>query len=210
MLAGAIRQMTIITGKVMHARLFVISLLCLLPIALPLAAQSQDKTPTEIGGFRLGTSIDQYELISFASYLKQVVLDDVGEYRRGIIEYGVCHRPGEIVRIKLKYADASYSFYKQLFKRYKKKFGEPDQYSGDPFGILKAWKWKFEDEEGELVTVKLQYNKKDPNESLGSVVKLSMPGRIEDERLCFLKMCEMREEGEKKPVERDWDLLVPR
>ncbi len=174
------------------------------------AAFAEDSIPDEIGGFKLGTSVDDYEFISYRNFLKQVVVENVGQFRKGLIQYGVCERPGEIVKIKLKYKDASPAFYKQLLKRYKQKLGEPDRYTGDAFGILKAWKWHFTDKQGEKISLTLQYNKKDLNESLGSVVKLSMPGRVEAERLCFNKVCATREDEIEPPSKLDWEFLVPR
>ena len=38
-------------------------------------------------------------------------------------------------------------FYKKLLKSYKKKFGKPDEFTGDAFGIVLSWKWRFEDKD---------------------------------------------------------------
>ncbi|WP_153305756.1 hypothetical protein [Desulfogranum mediterraneum] len=166
--------------------------------------------PKEIGGFRLGTSIDDYELTSYRNFLKQVVVEDIGGFRKGIIEYGVCERPGKIVRIKLKYADSSEGFYRELLKRYKKQLGEPSRYTGDAFGILKAWKWHFIDQNGERVSLTLQYNQKNLDESLGSVVKLAMPERIIAERKCFNRICATREPLPPTPKGQLWEEMIPR
>ncbi len=153
---------------------------------------AHDKTPHEIGGFKLGSYIDDYEFISYRNFLKQVVIDKIPGFRKGVIEYGVCDRPGEIVRIKLKYLDSTTSFYKKLLKQYKKKFGAPHQFTGDSFGIVKTWKWRFTDSEGNKVNLLLQHNLKNPDETIGTIVKMYLPDQIQAERKCFNKACELR------------------
>lgn len=168
------------------------------------------EAPMEIGGFKLGTSIDDYEFISYRNFLKQVVVENVGAFRKGVLEYGVCDRPGEIIKIKLKYSNSSESFYRTLLKKYKQQLGEPDKYTGDAFGILKAWKWHFTNDQGEKISLTLQYNKKNMDESLGSVVKMHMPDRVQAERKCFNKLCADREPEPEPPQEQDWEHMVPR
>jgi hypothetical protein len=179
------------------------------------ASAKEDKVPLSVGGFTLGTSIDKYDFISYRNFLKQVVIDQIPGFRKGMIEYGVCDRPGEIVRIKLKYLDSSKGFYKQLLRRYKQRFGEPDEFAGDPFGIVKAWKWHFKSKDGRRITLTLQNNLKNPDETIGNMVKLTMPDQIEAERKCFNKTCAMRhpkgEEMKKAQWGEDhWKLMIPR
>jgi len=176
-----------------------------------------EKAPTEVGGFKLGSSIEEYEFISYRNFLKQVVIDKIPGFRKGVIEYGVCDRPGEIVKIKLKYLDTSESFFKKLLKHYKKKFGEPDEFVGDSFGIVKAWKWHFKDNNGSRVTMILQHNLKNPNEVTGNMVKLYMPDQIEAERKCFNKTCSLHTTEAFKKVqdqleldETSWQQMIPR
>ena len=175
-----------------------------------------NKAPTEIGGFKLGSSIEEYEFISYHNFLKQVIIDKVPGFRKGVIEYGVCDRPGEIVKIKLKYLDTSQSFFKTLLKHYTKNFGEPDEFVGDSFGIVKAWKWHFKDKNGSRVTMILQHNLKNQNEVLGNMVKLYMPDRIEAERKCFNKTCSMhaseackKDQGKLELDETSWQQMIP-
>jgi hypothetical protein len=181
-------------------------------VMTPVSA-SEAKAPKEIGGFKLGSSINDYEFTSYTNFLKQVVVEDVGAFRKGVIEYGVCERPGEIVKIKLKYKDQSESFYRTLLDEYKKQLGKPDKFTGDPFGILKSWKWHFTDENGERVSISFQYNQKNFDESMGSVVKMSLPQRIEQERACFNQFCSARQEesGESSIPQQDkLDFIIPR
>ena len=98
--------------------------------------------------------------------------------------------------------------------RFKRKYGAPDEWKGDSFGIKHIWKWTFKNSEGKRVNMILQHNAADPNESIGNVVKLSYPELDELERLCFNRMCETvttPEEKERKRqlAETGWDYLIP-
>ena len=187
-------------------------------LALSTAAPAQgSNAPTEVGGFKLGSSIEEYDYISYRNFLKEVVIDNIPGFRKGTISYGVCDRPGEIVKIKLKYLDASKSFFKKLLKQYKKKFGEPDQFAGDSFGIVKAWKWHFKDDKGNRITMLLQHNLKNHNEVIGNMVKLYMPDQIEAERKCFNKTCALKNpdafkkaQGPMKWDTSSWQMMIPR
>ncbi|GAB4340383.1 MAG: hypothetical protein Kow0089_13980 [Desulfobulbaceae bacterium] len=193
-------------------RCITVPLLFFLLLGIPAAGTATDaKAPSEINGFRLGASIEEYDFINYRNYLKEVMINDIGGFRRGTISYGTCARPGEIVRIKLKYKDNSHDFYKELLKRFKKKFGKPDEFTGDAFGIVLSWKWRFKDREGNDVTLTLQHNRKNLNETMGNMVKLSMPGRIEEERKCFLKTCEsVQTTCPVSMMSEDWDNLIPK
>jgi len=188
-------------------------ILCIscLPMLLTMQAAAGDIVPKEINGFRLGSSIEEYDFINYRNYLKEVVIDDIGGFERGTLYYGTCERPGEIVRIKLKYRNSTRKFYKQLLNRYKEKFGKPDEFTGDAFGIVLSWKWRFIDKENNSISLTLQHNLKNIDENIGNMVKLGMPDRIEAERMCFIKAC-----GEKKVecplgmMSEDWDNLIPR
>ena len=167
--------------------------------------------PLEINGFKLGSSIEEYDFIKHRNYLKEVLIDNIGGFRRGVISYGNCDRPGEIIRIKLKYKDDTYKFYEQLLKRFKEKFGKPEEFTGDAFGIVLSWKWHFVDKDNNSISLTLQHNKKNMEETMGNMVKLSMPERIEKERKCFVKNC--TEQKMVCPVfmmSDDWDNLIPK
>ena len=175
----------------MHNLLTAVFFFCL-AIASISPVLADDKTPQGIGGLKLGNFIDDYDFISYQNFLKEVVLGQIPGFRKGTVQYGVCDRPGQIVRIKLKYQDPSTKFYKKLLKEYKKKFGKPDEFTGDSFGIVKIWRWRFTDTTGERVNLTLQHNRKNSNETIGTIVKMSLPDRVEKERHCFLKVCKLR------------------
>ncbi len=187
-------------------------LFCLLFAGVAAAARTGQSVPMAVGGFRLGTPIDDYEFTSYRNFLKQVIIEDVPGFRKGAIYYGVCDQPGTIVKIKLKYYDSSKKFYRKLLRHFKKKYGEPDEFTGDTFGIVKAWKWHFTARDGNRVSLTLQHNLKNPDEVTGNMVKLSLPDRIEAERICFRKVCNLRskerkEQNKNKAV--DWKQLLP-
>jgi hypothetical protein len=171
--------------------------------------------PKELGGFKIGEDIAKYPEVESSNYLQEVVITEWHGFRRGVISYGSCAYPGKIVRIHLKYEDSSKNFYKKLLREFKSRFGEPAEWSGDAFGILFKWKWRFIDENNERVNLTLQHNLKDHRESIGNTVKLYFPAREEEERLCFNQKCELwKSDKEKEEIENrkqmDWDYLIPK
>ena len=180
---------------------------------LPLLAATE-KIPHEIAGIVLGTSVDEYPEITRTNFLKEVVVTDWHGFRKGVISYGTCRYVDRILKIDMKYKDKSKKFFEQLLKKFRKKYGEPHAWTGDSFGVMHVWKWKFIDKEQNKVSLKLQYNGKNSDETLGNMVKLSYPGKIQEERLCFIEVCanttekidtKRREELNKS----DWTHLVP-
>ena len=63
--------------------------------------------PTQVGGFILGSDVTDYPDIEYSNFLKEVVVYNWNGFAKGIISYGICDSPGEIVKIKLKYKDSS-------------------------------------------------------------------------------------------------------
>ncbi|HID69735.1 MAG TPA: hypothetical protein EYP35_04560 [Desulfobacterales bacterium] len=171
--------------------------------------------PKEVGGFVLGSNVTDYPDIEYSNFLKEVVIYDWHGFHKGIISYAICDSPGEIVKIKLKYADSSKAYFKTLLKKFKKKYGKPDEWKGDSFGILHIWKWKFVDENNNRVHLILQHNTKNPNENTGNMVKLFLPDNIIREQKCFTTQCtqSISDEEKKKRQERkksDWKYLIPK
>lgn len=184
------------------------------------------QTPHQVGGFVLGSKIGDYkELVKLETampvrdmkYIEEVEVRKMKDFKSGLISYGLCAAPGRIVRIKLKYAYPTKKFYEALLKRFKKRFGEPHEWRGDPFHIVIAWKWGFVDKEGNRVGLILQHNTKDTEHKMGNSVKIKMTNFWEEERDCFEKR--QREDHEamrkkrfakkrKGPV--NWESLIPR
>ena len=193
--------------------LFTSTLLLLHFIFLPIITLAKD-VPIEVGGFVLGSNVTDYPDIEYSNYLKEVVIYDWHGFDKGIISYGICDSPGEIVKIKLKYQDSSKKFFQQLLKRYKKKYGKPDEWKGDSFGILHVWKWRFTDKDNRRVNLILQHNTKDPNENNGNMVKLYLPDQLVKEQKCFTEQCSSNVENRDKEhlemrKKSDWKYLIP-
>jgi len=179
------------------------------------AHASTQEAPTEIGGFKLGEDITEYSDIEYSDYLKEVVINDWYGFRKGIISHGTCAYPGQIVTMRMKYADPTKSFYDELLKKFKKKFGKPAEWNGDAFGVVYSWKWRFIDENNRRVSLTLQHNLQNDNQNIGNMVKLSYPEMVEEERLCFIEYCEENKSAEeqekiKERMQPDWDYMIPR
>jgi hypothetical protein len=180
------------------------------------------KAPGGVGGFVLGESIQNVkDRVRMASelpvrhmeFIHEVEIGDLPGFKSGYIAFGTCAQPGQIVRIKLKYAQPSRKFYDQLLERFKQRFGAPSEWRGDPFHVVIAWKWHFTDSEGRSISLTLQHNTRDTDEKMGNSVKLTATGLIEAERRCDDRQhpdqgAERRKTMKRGPV--DWDLMVPR
>lgn len=196
-----LRLATSITGLIM-----------ILGILLPVLCAA--KAPTSIAGIALGSKVQDYPDIVQTNFMREVVVTDWHGFRKGIISYGECKYKGEILKINMKYDDKSKRFYEKLLKRYKESFGEPSSWQGDSFGNVRIWKWFFVDENGDDISLTLQFNGKNSRETIGNVVRLSYPKKMEEERLCFNEMCEMQkmqtEEARKQELQKsDWSHLIP-
>jgi hypothetical protein len=179
------------------------------------------EAPSQVGGFQLGADISAYKdrvdmnsalPIRYADFITEVEIKKTDLLPSGLIAFGTCAAPGKVVRIKLKYADSGRDFYDDLLARFKIKFGQPDEWRGDPFHIVTAWKWSFVDRSKNRISLILQHNKQDTDEKIGNSIKLTMTDAVDRERQCYEKSHPVVRESlsEKTSVELDWDLLVPR
>lgn len=184
------------------------------------------QAPHQVAGFTLGRDIANYtEMVKMDTalpirhmeYLKEVEIKEMEGFKSGLIWYGTCGRLGQIVRIKLKYADSTKKFYEKLLELFKERFGGPTEWRGDAFRVVIAWKWSFTDSENNHISMILQHNTKDEEEKRGNAVKLTVWNLIEEERLCFEKKHpefqkrprkHVRGKRERGPV--NWDRFVPR
>ncbi len=183
-------------------------------IFFPVSILAED-APHEVGGITLGSHIDNYPDLMKSNFMQEVVVTDRHGFRKGIISYGVCKYKGEILKIRLKYENKNKSFFTTLLAKYREKYGAPDSWDGDSFGLMHVWKWHFTDKDQNRISLNLQYNSKDPDETIGNMVKLSYPDRIREERICFMQMCDQAfEETDSKRKEElkksDWSYLIPR
>jgi len=200
-------------------------LLCALCL-YPTTAAAVDDAPRSIAGFALGEDIgglrDSVRMESLLplrheEYLQEVEIQPLQGFKSGLIIYGSCAAPGRVVRIKLKYADASRQFYDALLEKVTKRWGKPTAYDGDPFHIVIEWKWVFSDADGNRITMHLGHNDRDVEEKFGNTLKLSLISAIEAERACYLgQHPEVSQRESSQPIRPDaltaddWQRLVPR
>jgi len=156
---------------------------------------SADNVPHKIAGLALGEQIAMFvdlvrmetsTIIRDQQYLRIVEIGDLEGYKSGNISFGNCAHPGQIVRIKLKYEYSDKEFYDELLDQFKKKFGEPDEWRGDPFHVIVAWKWSFRDKGNNKISLTLQYSR-DEDYKWGNSVKLTNTTLVERERTCYEK-----------------------
>ena len=184
-------------------------LFCLFLLVQSSAIADENRVPSSAGGFTLNTQIKDYGVSSYENYLKEVIFTDLESYRKGFITYGVCNRPGEVLRIKLKYQNKSYKFFEQLLNKYRESFGEKPKFTGGAFGNVKSWKWSFTNDQDQRVTLVLQHNLKDSDESMGNMLKLSLPDLMNEERICFNKTHPQKSGSDAPASEADWSKLIP-
>jgi len=207
----------------MKKRLFFITNLAILwVVGVCLASE----VPRQVSVFALNRDIADFKdyvimetalPIRHMENIEEVEIKPIKGIKSGLIAYATCTAPGHIVRIKLKYKDSSKKFFENLLKQIKKKYGDPDEYRGDPFHILIAWKWSFIDKDGNRISLTLQYNSQDAEAKKGNAVKLTMTNLIEEDRHCYkLKALDHREKLRRRdwkimdPGLTGWDLYVPR
>lgn len=182
--------------------------------------------PHQVGVFVLNRDIADFKdyvimetalPIRYMENIEEVEIKPIKGFKSGYIAYATCAAAGHIVRIKLKYQDSSKNFFENLLKQVKKKYGEPDDYLGDPFHILIAWKWSLTDNDGNRISLTLQHNAQDPEQKMGNAVKLTMTNLLEEDQRCYkIKALDHREKLRQKdwkvtdPGLTGWDLYVPR
>jgi len=179
--------------------------------------------PHELAGFVLGGRMDDFKdqvemdtvlPVRYLESLKEVEAKELKGYKTGLVTYGTCIEPSRIVRLKFKYADNSKNFFDELLERYKANLGKPDEWRGDPFHIVIAWKWSFTDHDGNDISLILQHNTRDEEEKQGNAVKMTMWNLMLEESRCFeQKHPETTAPPNfefKNPDSVDWKPLIPR
>ncbi|SLM32303.1 conserved exported hypothetical protein [Desulfamplus magnetovallimortis] len=167
--------------------------------------------PKHLGGFTLGESIDSFKeriksdsrmCIRYHDYLQEVEVYMCPVFKSGLISIANCQEMDKIVRIKLKFQDDSRKFYDTVLKYYKNKFGEPDEWKGDAFGVVLAWKWSFVNDKGENISLIFQHNNQDEDLKMGNVVKLANTTLIENEEKCYNKSKDSNKKKMQKQIKR--------
>jgi hypothetical protein len=182
------------------------------------------EAPHKLAGFALGDKLrDHIEKVDmdtvlplrYLESLKEVEAKDIRGFKTGLISYGTCMDQPRIVRLKFKYADASKTFYDELLERFKARFGKPDEYRGDPFHIVVAWKWSFIDKDNNNISLILQHNIRDEEEKQGNSVKMTMWNLFNQEIHCFENKQPVSAKSEStnskfnKTDSIDWEHFIP-
>ena len=187
---------------------------------------SADKAPKQIAGLVLGEQIARFvDLVQMETaaplrdrkYLREVRIQEIDGYRTGTVDFGNCDKPGQIVRIKLKYEYSDKEFYNELLDQFKKRFGEPDEWRGDPFHVIIAWKWSFTDENNNKISLILQHSR-DEEYKWGNSVKITNTTLLEQEENCYQKEHSGKSDNrkgkasskKKKLKEEDYQKFVPK
>ncbi len=179
--------------------------------------------PHSLGGFVLGDKIEKCRdqlregtvmPIRHMECLKEVEAKEIEGFKSGLIYYGTCTAEKRIIRIKLKYQNPSKEFFKQLLNKYKERFGEPDEWRGDPFHVRLAWKWYFTDKDNNHIGLILQHNTQVEGEKIGNSVKLTHSDLLDAEYECCERQREEAHEdvGDRRGIQKrplDWDQLLP-
>lgn len=192
-------------------------------IILSIPGMNWAKSPHQIGPFILNHDINEFSKyiqmdtaipIRHMESIHEVEIKPIKGFKSGLIAFGTCAAPNRVARIKLKYKDGSKDFYKQLKKRMDKRYGECDEYRGDPFHIVLSWKWSFTDENNQKISLILQHNARDTDEKMGNSIKLTMTSLMEAEYNCYKDMQTTDSSpGKTEPMELEqtgWDLYLPK
>jgi hypothetical protein len=184
------------------------------------------EVPLSVAGFTLGRPIAEVAgrvimetalPVRYMENLHEVEILPISGFKSGLIAFGTCRSPHAIVRIKLKYEDGSAEFFEELLRRFKKEFGDPAEYQGDPFRVFISWKWSFSDAHANRISLILQHNVQDEEEKIGNAVKLTLHNRLEEDSRCFqenrMERREALRQSRPPPVRSGttaWDLFVPK
>nr|WP_279343322.1 hypothetical protein [Fundidesulfovibrio terrae] len=165
-------------------------------MACPSAAPAHD-APQELAGFRLGTDVKDYpgkiemtaaDIDLDRQYLSTRAMKPVAGFRSGYVTSGSCAQPGRIARIKMNYDDGSMAFYEKLLAAMKQRYGEPQQWRGNPFGTLRIWKWSIKDAElGDISVILQRYSGEDDSFTKGNSIRIAANGLLDEEAACWRK-----------------------
>jgi hypothetical protein len=197
---------------------------CMLLLWLFMASSVQAQVvPTSLAGIVLGADIstahqfcnmDTEIPLAQERHLREMNLlpQFVPGIKSGAVAYANCSQIGRIVRIKLKFDNDSRSFFDELLQHYKKRFGPPLEWRGDPFQTVMSWKWSFDDKKGQRVNLELTHSK-DEDYKTGNFVKMTLRSLWEEEAACLEKKLGPTDPDKARPTapdKLDFMLLIPR
>ena len=141
---------------------------------------SRAEVPLTLGGITLGKDIADYRNLCLEEtdfvlreepHLNEMNIDPskVDGIINGKIAYANCGREGKIVRVKFRFACPERQLFEMLHDRYTKKFGEPDEWRGDPFKNVRSWKWSLKDDSDNKVSLVLSHSRDEDYNTVNSV-----------------------------------------
>ncbi len=208
-------------GKWICSSLFLLFFVVIVSLCI-LHAKSASKVPKGIAGFEIGKDIDAYvdrirkdiELVEVDyPYLTAYEILPFPGFRGGFLVVGNCTGSRKVLRVKLKYSNSSEKFFDMLKRGIERRFGKPIEYRGDPFHVFVAWKWRFVDSEGNVVSLILQhYTGSDEEYASGNSIKINYLSAIKAERRCYEKKKKNMLKtnlSRKKPLPNDLDYYLP-
>ncbi len=176
---------------------FLLVVMIIVPLCVRAESKSAPKIPKGIAGFEIGRDIDAYvkkirmdvELVDIDyPYLTAYEILPFPGFRGGFLAVGNCTGSRKVLRIKLKYSNSSGKFFDMLKKEIEHRFGKPVEYRGDPFHVFVAWKWRFVDSKGNVLSLILQhYTGSDEEYASGNSIKINYLSAIKAERMCYEK-----------------------
>lgn len=169
----------------------IITIILLLSFSRPAWAGSG----ISLAGIELGDNANSYlARVDMASsvkifdqeYLSVAKILPTEGYKSGYVTYGTCANSGEILKIKLKYADESASFFNKVKNAVESKYGKHDEWRGNAFGTLKTWKWSIKDTRGRDVSIILmRYVGDDDAFTQGNSIRISLPDEFGVQKKCW-------------------------
>lgn len=197
-------------------------ILLLFWLLLPASVQAQE-VPESLAGIVLGSDISTVHQRCQMStdlplpderHLNEIYLKPgfVPGVKSGTVAYATCAKKGAIVRIKLKFDNDSKDFFNKLLDRYKKQFGDPKEWRGDPFQMVVSWKWSFQSAEGRQINLELTHSE-DEDYKTGNFVKMTQRSLWESEAACLRKSNMAPNVGDPAPTPEDqidFTQLIPR
>lgn len=190
-------------------------------LIVPVSIQAES-VPMTLAGIRLGADISTVHHrcklstdipLADERHLNEMNLmpEFVPGIKSGTVAYAKCAQKGAIVRIKLKFDNASRSFFDDLLHRYTKKLGKPEKWRGNPFQTVISWKWSFKDDAGQKINLELTHSN-DEDYKIGNFVKLTLRSLWEDEDACYKATLGPSEESASIPTppdKLDYRQLIP-
>ncbi|WP_045220971.1 hypothetical protein [Desulfonatronum thioautotrophicum] len=160
-----------------------------------------------LAGIELGSEMDHYWHLVYRDtatehpdvlFMKEAKLKPwvIPGVRGGSLSYTACRDEELVSRVKIKFAERSESLFRDLFadpteklfrdlnRMYRERWGRPDQWLGNPFNTIQAWKWILGKDGPEQVEVVLMYSKVEDVRP-GVSIKMTHTTLWDEERACW-------------------------